>query len=59
MLSNTDYDHTRLNAPDLVRSRKLSNLGIGWYLDGWPPRNTNCHRQNMIFNIYLNVIIFK
>ena len=29
MLINTDYDHTSLNAPDLVRSRKLSNVGIG------------------------------
>ena len=29
MLTNTVYDHTRLNAPDLVRSRKLSNVGIG------------------------------
>ena len=55
MLTNTDYDHTKLNAPDLVRSRKLSNVGIGWYLDGWPPRNTNCNRKNMI---YLSFYIF-
>ena len=34
--------HTTLNAPLLVRSAKLSNVGSGQYLDGWPPGNTRC-----------------
>ena len=34
--------HTTLKAPLLVRSAKLSNIGSGQYLDGWPPGNTRC-----------------
>ena len=35
-------DHTTLKAPLLVRSAKLSSVGSGQYLDGWPPGNTRC-----------------
>ena len=34
--------HTTLRTPLLVRSAKLSNVGSGQYLDGWPPGNTRC-----------------
>src|SRR5579859_5837701 len=34
--------HTTLKAPVLVRSPKLSNVGLGEYLDGRPPGNTRC-----------------
>src|SRR4029434_8941823 len=36
------YGHTTLSTPDLVRSRKLSSVGPGSYLDGRPPGNTRC-----------------
>src|SRR4029434_4328569 len=36
------YGHTTLSTPDLVRSRKLSSVGHGKYLDGRPPGNTRC-----------------
>src|SRR4029434_1715022 len=36
------YGHTTLSTPDLVRSRKLSSVGAGSYLDGRPPGNTRC-----------------
>ena len=36
------YGHTTLNTPDLVRSRKLSRVGPGQYLDGRLPGNTRC-----------------
>ena len=36
------YGHTTLSTPDLVRSRKLSRVGPGQYLDGRPPGNTRC-----------------
>src|SRR4029434_2796420 len=36
------YGHTTLSTPDLVRSRKLSSVGHGYYLDGRPPGNTRC-----------------
>ena len=36
------YGHTTLITPDLVRSRKLSRVGPGQYLDGRPPGNTRC-----------------
>ena len=39
------YDHTTLNTPVLVRSPKLSMVGPGQYLDGWPPGNTWCRRH--------------
>ena len=38
------YGHTTLKTPVLVRSPKLSNVGPGQYLDGWPPGNTGCSR---------------
>ena len=38
------YHHTTLNTPVLVRSRKLSNVGPGQYLDGGPPGNSRCGR---------------
>ena len=36
------YGHTSMATPDLVRSRKLSRVGPGQYLDGRPPGNTRC-----------------
>ena len=38
------YDHTTMNTPVLVWSPKLSTVGPGQYLDGWPPGNTWCCR---------------
>ena len=37
------YGHTSLNTPVLVRSPKLSNVGLGQYLDGRLPGNAGCH----------------
>ena len=38
------YNHTILKATVFVRSPKLSKIGTGEYLDGWPLRNTRCCR---------------
>ena len=46
------YGHTTLKAPVLVRSPKLSNVGPGQYLDGWPPGNTGCSRHSFLFILY-------
>ena len=45
--------HTMLKTPVLVRSPKLSNIGRGQYLDGWPLGNTTCRWQKLFLTFYL------
>ena len=60
MFVNSAYDHTSLNAPDLVRSRKLSKLGhwlVLWMGDrlGLPV----CCRPFLSPILIFYIIIFK
>ena len=52
--------HTTLRTPLLVRSAKLSSVGSGQYLDGWPPGNTRCCWHFIIFMYYffLNFLFY-
>ena len=50
------YGHTIGKAPVLVRSPKLSPIGPGQYLDGWPPGNTWCCSLNFLLILFFEFV---